>query len=86
MLRLHTFKGNHGSLENTYGEPEPPGIDLVRSYLQRGFGECFRPRDAAAKVYGELSSLEFQQIWRYDLSFSSPKRILRTLLEAHLFF
>ena len=41
LPHLFNFAKNHASFLDHYGEPEPPTLDLIRGYLNRGYGEVF---------------------------------------------
>ncbi|CAK0863499.1 unnamed protein product [Prorocentrum cordatum] len=73
------FTSNHPSFEDNYGESEPPTMELIRSYLSKGFGETFGSEAEATARFGQIfpASLGNVRKRRHDGSFKN--RIIQDL-------
>ena len=54
LHHLFSFSKNHASFVDHYGEAEPPTLGLIRSYMERGYGEIFPSREAALVKFGDI--------------------------------
>ena len=54
LPNLFTFSKNHASFTDFYDEAEPPTLALIRSYLDKGFGDAFPSLEAAKAKHGSV--------------------------------
>ena len=48
MAEYH-HRGNHPSFNDTFGETEPPSVELIQKYLTKGYADtCKSSEDASA--------------------------------------
>ncbi|CAK0901597.1 unnamed protein product [Prorocentrum cordatum] len=75
-----TFTSNHPSFDDSYGEPEPPTLDLIREHLGKGFGEVFDDEAAAAERFGQIPPAPLGNVRKARPDGTFKNRIIQDLL------